>query len=272
MIKPTTKSITIGFYETNGTALYGTYQSKIRYRTGNGNIYNIEEDNIKWDYINEVRLFDFFTLAFNPFISNLLTNNKIKVLLGSPARIEFTIEYDNIIISRMLEECGADFFWDLLGENIIFSSDITKLPTCSGVFKDSSINIIIPDNITTIGYSAFNRCTGLTRITIPDSITIIGDYAFGGCTGLTEITIPDSVIEIGSYAFLECTGLTSIIIPNSVQKISDTAADSGGIFNNCINLTDIYCEASSKPDGWVTYWKEKCNATVHWGYTGEETN
>lgn len=274
MIKPTTKSITIGFYDTNGTALYGTYQSEIRYRTGNGNIYNINEDNMKWDYINEVRLFDLYTLAFDPFISNLLSTNKIKVLLDSPARIEFTIEYDNIILSRMLEECGADFFWDLLGENIIFSSDITKLPDCRDSFKDSSFNIIIPDSVTVIEEDAFNGCTGLTGITIPDSVTIIGDSAFERCTGLTEITIPDSVTEIGFYAFRGCTGLTSIIIPNSVKKITETlwGYGGGGIFNNCINLTDIYCEAPSKPDGWDSDWNSGCNATVHWGYTGETNN
>ena len=274
-IKPTTKSITISFYETNGTPLYGKYQSEIRYRTGNGNIYDIYEKNTKWNYINEVRLMDSsYDPTFNPFISTLLATNKIKFLLGSPARIEFTIEYDNIILSRMLEECKADFFWDSLGKNIIFSNDITEIScyktNCQGSFKDSSFNIILPDSVTTIGKYAFSGCTGLTGITIPDSVTIIGEHAFSLCTELTEITIPDSVTKIEALAFADCTGITSIIIPESVQEM--TRNYWGGAFRDCTNLTDIYCEAPSKPIKWDSYWNDGCNAAIHWGYTGETTN
>ncbi len=39
----------------------------------------------------------------------------------------------------------------------------------------------------TIGYSAFNGCTGLTSITIPNSVTSIGSYAFNDCTNLKDI-------------------------------------------------------------------------------------
>ena len=66
--------------------------------------------------------------------------------------------------------------------------------------------------VTSIGSSAFSRCTGLTSVTIPNSVTSIGSFAFEWCTSLTSITIPKSVISIGGYAFTYCRGLTSVHI------------------------------------------------------------
>ena len=41
--------------------------------------------------------------------------------------------------------------------------------------------------MTSIGYSAFSRCTSLTSITLPSSVTSIGDYAFIYCYKLVEV-------------------------------------------------------------------------------------
>ena len=56
-------------------------------------------------------------------------------------------------------------------------------------------------SVTTIDWSAFYNCTGLTSITIPNSVTEIGVGAFEGCSGLTSVTIGNSVTSIGSAAF-----------------------------------------------------------------------
>ena len=94
-------------------------------------------------------------------------------------------------------------------------------------------DLIIPDNVKSIGYGAFNGFSGLSSITIGNSVTSIGDRAFYNCTGLTSVIIPDSVTSIGDSAFYKCTGLTSITIPDSVTSINYEA------FQGCSGLTSV---------------------------------
>ena len=99
---------------------------------------------------------------------------------------------------------------------------------CSGL-----TSITIPNSVTSIGVSAFLGCSGLTSITIPNSVTSIDRFAFERCSSLTSVTIPNSVTIIGEYAFSGCSGLTSVTIPNSLTSIG------GAAFHDCSSLTSI---------------------------------
>jgi hypothetical protein len=58
--------------------------------------------------------------------------------------------------------------------------------------------------ITTIGDSAFYKCTSLTSIVIPKKVTKIGKKSFYGCKKLKTITIKTTKLKkktIGSKAF-----------------------------------------------------------------------
>ncbi len=78
-------------------------------------------------------------------------------------------------------------------------------------------DVVIPSTlggypVTSIGWYAFEGCTGLTSIEIPDKVTSIGDRAFEGCTGLISVSIPDSVTSIGWCSFEDCDSLANIYI------------------------------------------------------------
>ena len=132
---------------------------------------------------------------FSPYVDGVLTS-----LIG---------------YNSLLKECG------IVGEELTAASVAP-----SGVFS-------IPESVESIGYGAFEGCTGLTQVIIPSSVKIIRDKAFKGCTGLTQVTIPESVEIIGENAFEGCTGLTEITIPNSVTNIDKDA------FWGCNNLNHI---------------------------------
>ena len=100
-------------------------------------------------------------------------------------------------------------------------------------YKDDIKTVIIEDGVTSIGYAAFSRCSGLTSITIPNSVTSIGESAFYNCSGLTSVTIPNSVTSIGEYSFYGCGGLTSIIV------------DGGNAFYNSNNQCNAIIETST---------------------------
>ena len=52
--------------------------------------------------------------------------------------------------------------------------------------------------------------TGCKNTVIPDDVVSIGTSAFENATGLTTINLPNSLVSIGQYAFMDCSGLTTI--------------------------------------------------------------
>lgn len=70
---------------------------------------------------------------------------------------------------------------------------------------------------------------------------------------ITSVSIANSVTSIGNRAFQHCTSMINIIIPSSVSTIS-ASSYSDSPFYGWNGSAVIYCESSSKPDGWGGGW------------------
>ena len=106
-----------------------------------------------------------------------------------------------------------------INSNSIVSKNYVSYSNIRTFFGNQVKNYILGNGVTSIGFSAFSGCTGMTSVTIPETVTSIGDYAFSGCTGLTSVTIPEGVPDIGRGTFSNCTALTSVTI-NSNSIVS----------------------------------------------------
>lgn len=95
-------------------------------------------------------------------------------------------------------------------------------------------NVVIPDYVTAIGPSAFNR-RSIKSIVIPSSVQSIGNYAFSGCTSLQSVSFNagSELKTIGRYAFNECTSLKSIMLPEKLTDIQYSA------FYKCESITSV---------------------------------
>ena len=123
-----------------------------------------------------------------------------------------------------------------IGEEMFYQSDLRS--------------VVIPTNVTTVGYSAFKRCSSLTTVTFEKESqlkTIGGDYyygAFSDCTALTSIEIPASVETIEKKAFMHCSSLATVTFEKGSQ-LKTIAGDSyDGAFSDCTALTSIEIPAS----------------------------
>ncbi len=141
--------------------------------------------------------------------------------------------------------------------------------------------LILPANLTHIGYKSVAECVKLQSIDIPASVEEIDDRAFEDCRSIKSITfggssagapgrfnapaasasqlrrignwafynahelqnleIPEGVTEIGDGAFYGCTYLEEMVLPSSVQTIGDNT------FALCAKLQKITVNSVTPP-------------------------
>lgn len=87
------------------------------------------------------------------------------------------------------------------------------------------------------------------NVFIPETISR-GEYAYNSAYDV-------EIDAIGENAFRNNSVVKNLYIPSTIETIPSSALALAPY------LTDIYVEATSKPDGWEEGWN--CGATVHWG-------
>ncbi|WP_141503875.1 S-layer homology domain-containing protein [Paenibacillus luteus] len=102
---------------------------------------------------------------------------------------------------------------------VVIPNSVKEIQTYA--FRYNSLTSIdLPDNLLTIGSSAFEN-NPLTNVVFPDSVTMIGNYAFY-MNGLTSITLSENLKTIAGGAF-DTNNLTRLVIPAGVTNVQSSA-------------------------------------------------
>ena len=117
--------------------------------------------------------------------------------------------------------------------NVIIPDNVTEIGKSAFSGNESLISVVIPDGVTEISDYAFNECKNLTSVSIPDSVKKIGEWAFNKCKSLSSVTLPDGLTEIGDSGFRECSKFRTVTIPGSITDIGY------GVFNSIGRLQSI---------------------------------
>ena len=84
------------------------------------------------------------------------------------------------------------------------------------------MSVTIGNGVTSIGYEAFEGCSGLTSVTIPDSVTSIGDGAFSDCSGLTSVTMQgDCPTGPSAFSFVDPSCVVRLPRGNATYTVTD---------------------------------------------------
>lgn len=130
-------------------------------------------------------------------------------------------ELTNVKLSKNINAISQGMFENCKALRTIIIPDGVKTIE-SNAFSFSGIEeLVLPDSITEIKYSAFYSCTCLISIKLPSSLKVIHPQVFENCEILPSLVFPEGLEEIGSNVFTNCYGLSNVQFPSTLKKIGN---------------------------------------------------
>ena len=132
--------------------------------------------------------------------------------------------------------------WGELALIDYISQENSKLIEGSSTLKG---DLILPEEIRTIGQESFRDCKLITGILLPEDLLGIELYAFYGCEKMDVINIPNNAF-LGNGLFYYCKSLVECNIPDGITSLE-------GTFENCYALNSVSLPASLTSIGKDTF-------------------
>ena len=224
----TTHQITLNKINTQYTITYnldgGNWQNgftPIKVRNANTKITLPTAENIKKE--------NFIFADWYDNYGNIIT----EIPSGTTGNITVTARWKTTAdkVAAVIETLSGEGPHDIVVTGEITNATISAINTALSN-SNAKVNLDLSETtgVTSINYSAFQKCGSLTSVTIGKEVTTISDNAFSGCSNLISITIPDSVTTIGQSAFNGCSSLTNFNV--STNNTNFSTSDDGTILYN----------------------------------------
>ena len=167
-----------------------------------------------------------------------ITNNFTTI--GSNA-FSYCISFTTLIISDSVLEIGDSAFERCNNlTSITLGSGITSISTNCFLYCTSLLNLNNAGNTDNI-------------INIPNNIVSIGVSAFQSCSKITTVKLPNTITSIEKQAFYNCSKLINVIIEATVPPTLGTAVFSLNNKNRKIYVPDESLETYKNANGWSEY-------------------
>ena len=133
----------------------------------------------------------------------------------------------------------------LLQENgVLYNEDGTVL---IGRMADMPAEVVLKEGLLSIPTNFF-MAENITSIVIPDSVTSVGYSVFWGCRQLTEVRLSECLTVLESGMFDECTQLGELYVPSAVTSIDPTAIPDTTVIRS---EPDAYARTWAQENGYV---------------------
>lgn len=178
------------------------------------------------------------TPAVNAELYEDISNTR-SALVEITAKIPNMLAIDAEVVST--GTCGASLTWTLYKGNILEISgagDMDPSYTAAKNYpwhqkRDVIKQIIIGDEVTSIGDYAFNECIKVTSVKLGANVKKIGTAGFALCEKLESVTVNDKLVSMSGSAFDNCPMLKSFTFPDTLVNVD------GPYFCGCMSLTSI---------------------------------
>ena len=263
------------WYTTSDNSITNNFDA---YAFGSQLLSNTYKDGIcKLKFSNDITVIGESAFALNEDIETIILPNSItKIDVGAFSACQGLQE---IYIPNSVVEIGECAFGLCVNLMKFSGKFATKDGLClivNGIINQFALGnemheYSIPTEVSEIGWSSFSDST-LKKVILHENITKIGHSAFCGCENLEEINIPNSVTTIEDAAFQDCVNLKSCFIPKSVLNLGVN------VFDGCNDISIIY-EDSSKDetenndlDSLLKKYAEVINVKSNeWKYSGDSS-
>ena len=122
--------------------------------------------------------------------------------------------------------------------DVVLPNNLTSLG--KGAFRNATAlqTIALPSSLQEIGEQCFYECESLGSVSLPNSLKELGTETFFRCFALESVSLPAGIETIGKWCFAHCKVMTSLTLPESLKEIGEAA------FYNCRALKDVILPAS----------------------------